>query len=47
MTEPKKDKKELDGDQLDQAVGGAGVVVHDAARKQEQGDKLVSEEKSK
>jgi hypothetical protein len=39
---------ELDNDSLDQVVGGAKstIVVHDA-RKQEQGDKLMSEEAAK
>lgn len=38
--------REIDIATLDQVVGGAGIVLHDA-RKQEQGDKLNSEENLK
>lgn len=38
--------REIDIATLDQVVGGAGIVLHDA-RKQEQGDKLNSENEGK
>ena len=38
--------REIDIATLDQVVGGAGIVVHDF-RKQEQGDKLNSENQAK
>ncbi len=38
--------QEIDTAALDQVVGAAGVIVHDL-RKQEQADKLISEERAK
>lgn len=38
--------REIDIATLDQVVGGAGIVLHDL-RKQEQSDKLTSEENTK
>lgn len=43
MTNTNTPAREIATDLLDQVVGGASVVVHDARRRQEQGDKLNRE----